>query len=187
MKEISIMEIWKDIPMTNGKILISNMGRIKSNLRDGRILKTQRDKKGYETVRVTIDRKKLAFKVHREVAKIFNLNPEGYPQVNHKDGNKLNNKHTNLEWVTNIENAHHAISNNLWVNVFNASREANERKKKPVVAINASTNQVIRFDSVSSAERYFNTRHVVDVIKGKRNHAQGQIFKYAQQGGWLSE
>ena len=66
------------------------------------------DKDGYRRVLLHIDGKRRKFFVHRLVAQQYIENPENKPQVNHKDGNKLNNNVENLEWVTNKENIRHA-------------------------------------------------------------------------------
>lgn len=54
-----------------------------------------------------------AYLLHRIVAKLFVPNPENKPEVNHIDGDKLNYKACNLEWVTRQENMQHALEHNL--------------------------------------------------------------------------
>lgn len=51
--------------------------------------------------------------VHRLVAICFCPNPNGYLEVNHIDGNKLNNHASNLEWCTRLENVRHALRTGL--------------------------------------------------------------------------
>ena len=173
------METWKEIEGFNGKILVSSRGRIKSELRNGTILKSQTDSKGYHRVRITVNQVKRTLKIHREVAKAFLPNPNNLPQVNHIDGNKNNNAVDNLEWVTNRENALHALSNGLWDSVIRGSIAENERRKKRVIA--TSGDQTIEFESVSAAERYFESRHIVDVLKGRRSHCRGWRFRYESE------
>ena len=75
------------------------------------------------------------FSVHRLVAQAFIPNPENKPQVNHIDGNKLNNNVSNLEWVTNQENMDHAIKNGLvktpgkGINAYNCKHTEEEVRK----------------------------------------------------------
>lgn len=79
------------------------------NKHSGRHVKPQKNGKGY--YRVSIGGR-LQF-VHRLVATKYVPNPNNLPQVNHKDGNKLNNCADNLEWVTNQQNRDHAVEEKL--------------------------------------------------------------------------
>jgi hypothetical protein len=179
------MEIWKEIVGTKGFIEVSNEGRVRSMLRGTpRVLKTQTDNNGYHRIRVTIERVKMTYKVHREVAKAFIDNPNNLPQVNHKDGNKNNNSVSNLEWVTNKENAHHAIENGLWDSVFEATKKENESRKKPIIAYRVDGYYPCTryYDSISEAERDIGSRHICDVLKHKRTHVKGWTFQYARGG-----
>ena len=60
------------------------------------------------TVPLSKDGKRIRHQVHRLVAQTYIPNPENKPQVNHKDGNPLNNNVDNLEWATQSENMRHA-------------------------------------------------------------------------------
>ena len=76
--------------------LISDVGEIK-NINTNKILQgTIRN--GYQMVKLTVNKIKKDYLVHRLVALTFLDNPLNLPQVNHKDKNKLNNSVDNLEW-----------------------------------------------------------------------------------------
>lgn len=63
---------------------------------------------GYLTVNLHRDGTRRCLTVHRIVAKAFIPNPDGKPQVNHKDGDRANAHVSNLEWCTSAENHRHA-------------------------------------------------------------------------------
>lgn len=173
--------MWKDIEGTDGKIQVNEYGEIRSLLTGKeQILKQQEDNKGYMRVSATYKRNRVRIKTHRAVAKAFVENPFNYPQVNHIDGNKKNNQADNLEWCTNSQNCQHAVRMGLWDSVIAGSIRENTTRRKPVIAHKGS--ESISFKSVSDAERYFDSRHISDVIKGKRSHVKGWTFEYDKGG-----
>lgn len=120
-----MQEEWKPVTGFDGYYEVSNFGRVKTCKhsfvrKDGkpmtipeRIINGSVDTKGYLQVDLKIDGKRYIRCIHRLVADAFIENPEKKDQVNHKDGNKLNNSVDNLEWVTCKENIRHAWGNHL--------------------------------------------------------------------------
>ena len=68
-----------------------------------------RDGKHYWYARFKLGGKARVFVIHRMVAKAFVPNPENLPEVNHIDGNRVNNHYSNLEWCTHQQNMQHAV------------------------------------------------------------------------------
>ena len=114
------VEIWKDIPNFEGVYQASNLGRIRSVCRiaqksyhGNRIVKEKimngsKNEDGYLKVHFKHKKNNKILFIHRLIALTFIENPLNKPQINHIDGNKLNNNVNNLEWVTNLENQQHA-------------------------------------------------------------------------------
>lgn len=117
-------EVWKDVPEYEGLYQVSNLGRVRSldrivkirhkngcvttrNLK-GKIIKLHLDiQTNYLTVNLCVNCKSRTKTTHRLVAQTFIPNPENKPEVNHKDGNIINNNVNNLEWCTRSENEIH--------------------------------------------------------------------------------
>lgn len=128
------MEVWKMIPSYEGQYEASNKGKIRSvdrviilkdrlgkerpSLYKGRILK-QHEKQGCRsnikptyTLALSKKGKAITYSVHRLIARTF-LGELKDLEVNHKDGNRLNNNLDNLEIITKLENIGHAFETGL--------------------------------------------------------------------------
>ena len=120
------IEQWKAMPRLDritdeqnniftNQYMISNHGRIWSNW-GKKILKLHPNTEGYlikswefpKQVK-TKGQRGISVRVHRMVAIQFIKNVDNKAQINHKDGNKLNNNVSNLEWCTQEENTEHSL------------------------------------------------------------------------------
>jgi hypothetical protein len=117
-------EIWKFVDGYLNLYSVSNFGSVKRNdgcvLRGkskvfvkGRVLSLKKHRDGYLNVNLSINGSQKTEGIHRLVAKAFIPNPKNKPDVNHIDGNKLNNCVENLEWATKSENSKHAWDSGL--------------------------------------------------------------------------
>lgn len=123
MKDLKfVCEQWKPIPEFD-EYEVSSLGRVRSidrykngrhgkYLVKGKELKQTLDKKGYPQVRFRKGATHARL-VHRIVAKAFIEIIDGCNQVNHKNGLKIDNRVSNLEWVNNSQNQLHAYKNGL--------------------------------------------------------------------------
>lgn len=110
--------------------------------------------------------------VHRLLAQTFIPNPDNKPQVNHIDGNKMNNTLSNLEWVTSAENTQHAVD--LGLITFDYC-------EKPIIQVCKSTGKdLATFKSGREAHRQTGIafQNISKVLTGKRKSAGGYEWKY---------
>lgn len=103
-------EEWKWIEGYENRYQVSNMGRIKSFLKEGLPLIKRQGEATYLQIGLCKAGRTTTFLVHRLVGKYFVLNPNNYPQINHLFANKYDNRATQLEWGTQKQNIIHAFA-----------------------------------------------------------------------------
>lgn len=85
---------------------ISNKGEVKNA--SGHTVKPFRTNGGYLQIHLFNDGERTKKYIHRLVAETFVKNPKKLPEVNHKDGDKMNNSVDNLEWCSRTSNLIHS-------------------------------------------------------------------------------
>lgn len=178
-------EKWKDIVGYEGAYKISNSGEVLS-VKKNKILKPFKTKSGYLIIGLIKQQKRKNYKAHRLVAMHFLLNPENKPQVNHINGNKVDNRSENLEWCTSSENIRHSWEMGMREKSREVSRvtvlKAHEAHKRKVAQLSMEGELLHVFESVSDVYRFLNKRTINGSIaaccNGKSKSAYGYKWEY---------
>ena len=117
---------------------VTKDGKVWSAKQSGKWLYPTISSNGYLTVGLMSNGRRLRRYVHRLVAEAWITNPDGLPEVNHKDENKTNNTVENLEWCTSRYNSNYGTRN--------------KRISKPVINIDTGH----RFESTLQAAKSVN-------------------------------
>ena len=129
-----------------------------------KLRKTEFDRGGYKRVALRINKKSKKFFIHRLVALMFCSGYEEGKVVNHKDGNKLNNHYTNLEWILPEENEEHARINDL-----KAIDERNAKCKYPSEIVHLICRELSQGKSINDIANEMNIpySYVYEIRNGK--------------------
>ena len=176
-------EQWKECVGFEGYYEVSNLGRVRTVAREsvksnGRkcIIKerviSQADVKGYKKVTLKCDGVRKDMRVHRLVVMAF-IGEPSKEMVNHKDGDKANNKLSNLEWATRSENELHAYGTGLKKSTDLHKQKTIESNKKRRT-LSDETIRYIRTSKLSQyklAEELGISRASVGLIRQRKRYA----------------
>lgn len=169
-------EIWASIPWSP-RHEISSDGRLRQ-VGTGKSLTPRKTEKGYLTTCIA----GKWVRMHRLVAAAFVPNPLGKPQVNHKDGDKENNRRENLEWVTNGENQKHRYRVLKQSNGLLGRTGAACKNSIPVVGVRVADGVTRVFPAASEAARQLGgvSSGICAAIKNRAHTYKGYRWYYAE-------
>ena len=157
----------KDIVGYEGEYAITRDGNVWS-YKSNKFLKYSNNGKGYYQISLCKDGKGKNYLIHRLVAEAYIPNPEGLPQVNHKDENPQNNCVSNLEWCDAKYNANYGTR----------TERSNKKRSKPVYCI--ELDKTFYGARQAARELGLDNSSIIKCCKGRYKTHGGFHWKYAE-------
>lgn len=175
---IFVTEIWKTVTGYENTYEVSNVGRVR-NTKTGKYITPKHNNRGYVQIRLNHNGKADNWLLHRLVAVTFIQNPNGLPQINHKDENKDNNLVDNLEWCTNSYNRHYGSGYERSVIKHDYIKLA-EQNKRLVQQYNREGKLLATWKGLRSAETATGVgeANIRRCCYGRGKSAGGYVWKY---------
>lgn len=159
---------WKTIDYINPRYEVSDTGLVRSTIRFIKLLNPRTSSHGYKRVGLRLSDKPFEVSVHRLVATAFIPNPENKPAINHKNGNKTDNRVDNLEWVTSAENSAHAVAHGL---MLKGDRHPRTKLSESQVAeLKLLINEGVQTLTHLAKQFGVSVTHVADIRRGIRDN-----------------
>lgn len=186
-------ELWKPVNGYENLYLISNKGRLKSCNRTmirkdrwgnetkyqmkSKVIKIQKNNKGYNVVNLYKKGKGEKKLIHRLVASAFIPNLNNLPEVNHKDENKQNNIVDNLEWCERNYNNNYGKQSKI------GRRLSSEKRMKKVNQYDLNGNLIKNYKGVRIAEEEtgVHNSNIIKCCNNKVKSAGGYVWKYQKE------
>lgn len=182
-------EEWRPVDGFEGIYEVSSTGKVMSlartivkhsknggcytQTREGKQLKAHDDGRGYMHIRLYKNNRTYNTKVHRLVADAFIPNPMSLLEVNHRNGNKHDNRVENLEWVSSSSNSIHAVY------------ELCNTKPKPKTVACVETGEVYRSCMEAQRKTGISNASISDAARGKEKiDGRGYKYKTLTAGGF---
>lgn len=154
------MEEWRAIRSVEGASAtyeVSSCGRVRRAItaprcrasRPGRLLNPDRHNSGYLRVSLRVDGTVHRVFVHRLVACEFLPEARKGAQVNHRDGNKTNNRIDNLEWCTAQQNVRHAWDTGLCTALTGEDASRAKLTDRDAVVIRAARQRGVKIKTLA--------------------------------------
>ena len=184
-----LVEVWKPIMGYEGLYEVSNLGRVRSFVKDknGILLKGSKHKFGYTFHTLVNEYGRKAYLLHRLVAETFIPNPDNKPCIDHINGITSDNRVENLRWCTQKENINNPICTHRQIESHKGKYGIKSSNHKAIIQFDLDGSLIRKWACAVDAAKEIGIpkQSISACIKGKYKTAGGSTWEYYNTDRYL--